>query len=263
MEVAEDLDSCIAQRHFEEAYSLLEKAKAYLKDAQTTPLLGGIQSRVNDRGRSLVDVLTKELELGAEAKSLQGGGLRSARRVVRLLIQLNRGAQACQLYLRLCSAVLKARLKRVKREGPIAPYVKQLSAIAFSNIVEIAKEFLKIFPQSTNCTSGNNVKTVSRLLVSPRSLLFSRLYSGLVVWCSQEVKHLTTHLTKQLFVPQVSLSTLVECIVSVRSHCDQASALYWFWRGQFEQVIYHANNVILFPVNAARNGFPLSAGRPA
>ncbi|XP_076683569.1 exocyst complex component Exo84 [Andrena cerasifolii] len=210
VEVAEDLDSCIAQRHFEEAYSLLEKAKAYLKDAQPTPLLAGIQSRVNDRGRSLVDVLTKELELGAEAKSLQGGGLRSARRVVRLLIQLNRGAQACQLYLRLCSAVLKARLKRVKREGPIAPYVKQLSAIAFSNIVEIAKEFLKIFPQSTNCTSG------------------------LVVWCSQEVKHLTTHLTKQLFVPQVSLSTLVECIVSVRSHCDQLTQLGMDFRYQLD-----------------------------
>lgn len=155
LKVAEDLDSCIAQCHIEEAYSFLEKAKAYLKDVETIPLLLEIQSKVNDRGRSLVDVLTKELELSAEAKSLQGGGLRSARRVVRLLIQLNRSAQACQLYLRLCSAVLKARLKRVKKEGAIAPYAKQLSAIAFSNIVEIAKEFLKIFPQSTNCTSGN------------------------------------------------------------------------------------------------------------
>ncbi|XP_076167911.1 exocyst complex component Exo84 [Ptiloglossa arizonensis] len=210
LEVAEDLDSCIAQRHFEEAYSLLEKAKAYLKDVETTPLLLEIQSKVNDRGRSLVDVLTKELELSAEAKSLQGGGLRSARRVVRLLIQLNRSAQACQLYLRLCSAVLKARLKRVKKEGAIAPYAKQLSAIAFSNIVEIAKEFLKIFPQSTNCTSG------------------------LVVWCSQEVKHLTTHLTKQLFTPQVSLSTLVECIVSVRSHCDQLTQLGMDFRYQLD-----------------------------
>ncbi|XP_015437491.1 PREDICTED: exocyst complex component 8 [Dufourea novaeangliae] len=210
LEVAEDLDSCIAQRHFEEAYSLLEKAKAYLKDAQTTSVLLDIQSKVNDRGRSLVDVLTKELELSAEAKSLQGGGLRSARRVVKLLIQLNRSAQACQLYLRLCSAVLKARLKRVKREGAVAPYAKQLSAIAFSNIVEIAKEFLKLFPQSTNCISG------------------------LVVWCSQEVKHLTTQLIKQLFVPQVSLSTLVECIVSVRSHCDQLTQLGMDFRYQLD-----------------------------
>lgn len=210
LEVAEDLDSCIAQRHFEEAYSLLEKAKTYLKDAQITPLLLEIQLKVNDRGKSLIEVLTKELELSAEAKSLQGGGLRSARRVVKLLIQLNRNAQACQLYLRLCSAMLKARLKRVKREGAIAPYVKQLSAIAFSNIVEITKEFLKLFPQSTNCTSG------------------------LVLWCSQEVKYLTTHLTKQLFIPQVSLSILVECIVCVRSHCDQLTQLGMDFRYQLD-----------------------------
>ncbi|XP_076653312.1 exocyst complex component Exo84 [Halictus rubicundus] len=210
LEVAEDLDSCIAQRHFEEAFSLLEKAKTYLKDCQMSPVLLDIQSKVNNRGRSLVDVLTKELEVSAETKSLQGGGLRSARRVVRLLIQLNRSAQACQLYLRLCTAVLRARLKRVKREGSIAPYAKQLSAIAFSNIVEIAKEFRKLFLLSTNCTSG------------------------LVVWCSQEVKHLTTHLIKQLFVPKVSLSTLVECIVSVRCHCDQLTQLGMDFRYQLD-----------------------------
>lgn len=210
LEVAEDLDSCIAQRHFEEAYSLLERAKAYLKDAQTTPLLTEIQAKVNERSRSLVSVLTKELESSAEAKSLQGGGLRSARRVVKLLIQLNRSAQACHLYLRLCSAVLKARLKRIKNERTTVVYVKQLSAIAFSNIVEIAREFLKTFPQSTNCTSG------------------------LVVWCSQEVKYLTSHLAKQLFMPQVTLSTLVECIVAVRSHCDQLTQLGMDFRYQLD-----------------------------
>ncbi|XP_032676517.1 exocyst complex component 8 [Odontomachus brunneus] len=210
LEVAEDLDSCIAQRHFEEAYSLLEKAKTYLKDAQSTLLLTEIQTKVNERGSSLVNVLTKELESSAEAKSLQGGGLRSARRAVKLLIQLNRSAQACHLYLRLCSAVLKARLKRIKREGTTVAYVKQISAIAFSNIVEIAREFLKTFPQSTNCTSG------------------------LVVWCSQEVKHLTSHLAKQLFMPQVTLSTLVECIVTVRTHCDQLTQLGMDFRYQLD-----------------------------
>lgn len=167
LEVAEELDSCIAQRHFEEAYTLLEKAKAYLKDTQSTPLLTEIQTKVNERGRSLVNVLTKELELSAEAKSLQGGGLRSARRVVKLLIQLNRSAQACHLYLRLCSAVLKARLKRIKKEGTTVAYVKQLSAIAFSNITEIAREFLKTFPKSTNCTSGNNYALIKAIKDNP------------------------------------------------------------------------------------------------
>ncbi|XP_015123198.1 exocyst complex component 8 [Diachasma alloeum] len=201
LEVTEDLDSCMAQRHFEEAYSLLEKVKNYLRESQQTANMNDIKSKVEDRGSRLVDILTRELELSAEAKSLQGGGLRSARRAVRLLIQLDRSAQACQLYLQLCNAALKARLKRVKREGATIPYVKQLSAIAFSNIVEMAREFLKLFPESSNCTSS------------------------LVVWCSQEVKHLTSHLIKQLFIPQVILGTLVECISTMRAHCDQLTQL--------------------------------------
>ncbi|XP_043290134.1 exocyst complex component 8 [Venturia canescens] len=210
MEVAEDLDSCMAQRHFEEAYSLLERAKTYLKEAQSTPDLNQIRNKVDERARSLVDGLTKELELSAEAKSLQGGGLRSARRAVRLLIQLDRSAQACQLYLQLCSAALKARLKKVKREGATIPYVNQLSAIAFSNIVDIAREFLKLFPEATNCTSA------------------------LVVWCSQEIKHLTSHLIKQLFIPQVTTGTLVECIGTVRTHCDQLTQLGMDFRYQLD-----------------------------
>ncbi|KAK2581389.1 hypothetical protein KPH14_005073 [Odynerus spinipes] len=186
LEVAEDLDSCIAQRHFEDAYSLLERARIYLKDTTPTPLLSEINAKV------------------------QGGGLRSARRIVKLLIQLNRSAQGCQLYLRLCSAMLKARVKRIKREGATVPYIRQLSAIAFSNMTEMAKEFLKLFPQSTNCTSG------------------------LVVWCSQEIKYLTTHLTNLLFVPQVSLSVLAECIVTVRSYCDQLTQLGMDFRYQLD-----------------------------
>ncbi|CAD6204344.1 GSCOCG00009931001-RA-CDS [Cotesia congregata] len=199
-EVTEDLDSCIAQRHFEEAYNLFEKAMSYLKATQTSQSIE-IKKKIENRGKCLVEVLTDELELSIEAKSLQGGGLRSARRAVKLLIQLNRSAQACKIYLQLCNAALTSRLKRVKREGTVVPYVKQLSAIAFSNIFDMAKEFLKLFSPSMNCTSS------------------------LIVWCSQEVKYLTSHLIKQLFIPQVTLGTLVECIHTVRSHCDQLTYL--------------------------------------
>ncbi|XP_074109472.1 exocyst complex component Exo84 [Cotesia typhae] len=199
-EVTEDLDSCIAQRHFEEAYNLFEKAMSYLKVTQTSQSIE-IKKKIENRGKCLVEVLTDELELSIEAKSLQGGGLRSARRAVKLLIQLNRSAQACKIYLQLCNAALTSRLKRVKREGTVVPYVEQLSAIAFSNIFDMAKEFLKLFSPSMNCTSS------------------------LIVWCSQEVKYLTSHLIKQLFIPQVTLGTLVECIHTVRSHCDQLTYL--------------------------------------
>lgn len=209
LEISEDLDSCIAQRHYEEAYNLLEKAKIYFGDASNNSQ-SDIQAKLDEKAIALVSVLTKELESSTEAKSLQGGGLRSARRAVRLLMQLGHSAQACQLYLRLCSVALKARLKRVKREGSTVAYVKQLSAIAFSNIADMAREFLKNFPQDTNCNSA------------------------LLVWCSHEIKLLASHLEKQIFIPQVSLSTLVECIVTIRNHCDQLAQLGMDFRCQLD-----------------------------
>ncbi|OXU24983.1 hypothetical protein TSAR_014903 [Trichomalopsis sarcophagae] len=153
LETTEDLDSYIAQRHFEDAYNLFYKAKAFVASNKTSRHLREIEIALNDRAYKLISVITKEIESSADAKSLQGGGLRSARRAVRLLIQLERTAKACQLYLRLCSAALKASIKRVKREGSTVAYVKQVSAIAFSNMAEVAREFLKNFPCYTSCSS--------------------------------------------------------------------------------------------------------------
>jgi hypothetical protein len=44
VEVPEDLDVCIAQRHFEEAYNLLERAREFLdKNTTTDPIITDIR----------------------------------------------------------------------------------------------------------------------------------------------------------------------------------------------------------------------------
>lgn len=44
MEVPEDLDVCIAQRHFEEAYNLLKRAREFLdKNTHTDPVITDIR----------------------------------------------------------------------------------------------------------------------------------------------------------------------------------------------------------------------------
>jgi hypothetical protein len=49
MEVPEDLDVCIAQRHFEEAYNLLERAREFLdKNTATDPVITDIRYTIND-----------------------------------------------------------------------------------------------------------------------------------------------------------------------------------------------------------------------
>ncbi|KAJ9594195.1 hypothetical protein L9F63_014355, partial [Diploptera punctata] len=196
VEVPEDLDVCIAQRHFEEAYNLLERAREFLdKNTATDPVITDIRRKVELRAKNLTEVLMKELQVSPD-KSLQGG-LRAARRAVRLLNQLGRSTQACDLFLKLCSCILKTQLKRVKREGATVLYVRQMGGIFFSNLTDMAREFLRAFPHSPSCASA------------------------FVVWAGSELTHLTSHIVKQVFMPQSSITMLAECVTCVRSQCDQ------------------------------------------
>lgn len=57
MEVPEELDVCVAQRHFEEALALLHKAKEYIsqhKDNQSDHVLVDIERKVRKRFLCLV-----------------------------------------------------------------------------------------------------------------------------------------------------------------------------------------------------------------
>lgn len=199
-EVSEDLDVFIAQRHFEEAHNLIEKTKEFLDKAPQTSTNIEIRRKMELRVASLISALTSELTVSPD-KSLQGG-LRAARRSVRLLNKLGRSNQACDMFLRLCTSILKTQLKRVKREGATVIYVKRLGGIFFSNLADMTKEFhVRAFPNSPAAASV------------------------FVVWASQELSHFTSHLIKQIFMPQVSLTTLAECVETVRSQCQQLCEL--------------------------------------
>lgn len=155
LEVPEELDVCVAQRHFEDALSLLQKAKDYINayNHQADHILADIQRKVDQRSVHLIEVLMKELEVNPN-KSLQGG-LRAARRAVRLLNQLGCATQSCDLFLKLCSSMLKTQCKRVKREGSITVYIRYLSSAVFTNLCHMTEEFLRAFPDSPSCASGN------------------------------------------------------------------------------------------------------------
>uniref|UniRef100_A0A1B6FB48 Exocyst complex component 8 n=1 Tax=Cuerna arida TaxID=1464854 RepID=A0A1B6FB48_9HEMI len=199
-EVSEDLDVYIAQRHFEEAHSLIEKTRECLDKAPSLPANIEIRRKLDLRVASLINALTAELTVSSE-KSFQGG-LRAARRSVRLLNLLGRSTQACDLFLQLCTSILKAQLKRVKREGATVTYVKRLGGIFFSNLADMTREFYgRAFPNSPSSASV------------------------FVVWASQELSHFTSHLIKQIFMPQASITSLAECVQTVRSQCEQLCEL--------------------------------------
>ncbi|XP_072396920.1 exocyst complex component 8 [Diabrotica undecimpunctata] len=200
LDIPEELDVCVAQRHFEEALSLLQKAKEYINqmtagNEKHDHVFLDIQRKVEQRQNSLTEVLMKELEVNPD-KSLQGG-LRAARRAVRLLNQLGRENQSCNLFLKLCSSMLRTQCKRVKREGSTTTYIRNLASVVFTNMCHMSDEFLRAFPDSPTCASAY------------------------VVWASNELLLFTGHFIKQVFMPQTSLSTVTECIVLVRTQGER------------------------------------------
>jgi hypothetical protein len=200
LEIPEELDVCIAQRHFEDALTFLQKSKDYIvqfvnTNGQPDHVIVDIQRKVEQRHNNLTEVLMKELEVNPDKS--QQGGLRAARRAVRLLNHLGRSTQSCDLFLKLCSSILKTQCKRVKRECSTAMYVRHLSSVVFTNMCHMTEEFLRAFPSSSSCSSAY------------------------VVWASNELSLFTTHFIKQVFMPQTSLSTLTECVVLVRSQCER------------------------------------------
>ncbi|XP_045472129.1 exocyst complex component 8 [Harmonia axyridis] len=195
LEAPEELDVCVAQRHFEDALSLLQRALEYAANAPQDHLLTEVQKKVDQRHTHLTEVLMKELEI-KPGKSMQGG-LGASRRAVRLLITLGQPNQACDLFLNICTCMLKIQCKRVKREGSTSMYIKHLSSVIFTNICHMTEEFLRNFLQSTTC------------------------YSAYVVWVSTQLSQFVAHFIKQVFGAQSSLTIVAECVDLVRCQCER------------------------------------------
>lgn len=51
--------------------------------------------------------------------------------------------------------MLKTQCKRVKREGSTTTYVRHLASVVFTNLCHMSEEFLRAFPDSSSCASGN------------------------------------------------------------------------------------------------------------
>uniref|UniRef100_A0A2S2P2L2 Exocyst complex component 8 n=1 Tax=Schizaphis graminum TaxID=13262 RepID=A0A2S2P2L2_SCHGA len=156
IDLADDLDVLIAQRHFEDANSLISKARQYLEeygDKISTSIEQEIKTKLENRIQALTLVLTKELQVSPDKS--HKGGLRAARRAVRILNQLDKSSQACDLFLKVCSNLLKSQLQYVKRDGAMSSFVKKYSMVFFGTTIEITHEFLyKAFPNSSACASG-------------------------------------------------------------------------------------------------------------
>ena len=186
-DVPENLDVFIAQRDFEQAISLIEKTKAYLKDFSDSHILRDVRARLGHRTANLSNVLMKELE--ASPRGSLRGGPRAARRAVNYLLRLGRASQACSLFLQNHQQVIHYDLSQIKAEGSTHLHVQNLSKAFYSGLRNAALEFQRAF-------SDNNGS-----------------YSAFIVWCIEELKHFGEMLVQIAF--KNPLSIITECMMTV------------------------------------------------
>ncbi|XP_059153846.1 exocyst complex component 8-like [Physella acuta] len=198
-ELPEDLDMYIAQRNFEDAVDLVEKVYDFLTECPKGPALKEFRARIEHRVKQLTDSLMNELQVSPE-RSLRGGP-RAARRAVTQLIRLGKSAQACELFLRNRSAIIKYNIRQLKFEGATTLYIRCLCGVFFSSLSDTSKEFIKAFPGHYGC------------------------FSSFVIWSKQELESFVSIFKRQVFESKASLTTIADCVVLAKNHCEELSAI--------------------------------------
>ncbi|PVD36887.1 hypothetical protein C0Q70_03877 [Pomacea canaliculata] len=198
-ELPEDLDMLIAQRNFEGAVDLVEKVKEFLTECPQGPALKEFKARIEHRVKQLTVGLMTELQVSPE-RSLRGGP-RAARRAVTQLIRLGKSAQACELFLKNRSAIIRYNIRQLKFEGATTLYIRCLCTVFFSSLSDTAKEFLKAFPDHYGC------------------------FSAFVIWSKQELNSFVSIFQRQVFESKASLTTIADCVQLAKKNCAELSSI--------------------------------------
>ncbi|EEC06818.1 hypothetical protein IscW_ISCW017660 [Ixodes scapularis] len=95
------------------------------------------------------------------------------------------------------SGIMKYSMRQQKMEGATAPYIKRLCELFFASMVDTGREFNQAFGNSNSCASA------------------------FVVWARDQLHNFVKVFSNHVFTTQVSLSEATECILAVRTHCEQ------------------------------------------
>ncbi|XP_063773753.1 exocyst complex component 8 [Pseudophryne corroboree] len=192
-ELPEDLDVCIAQRHFEGAVDLLDNLNVYLQDKPSSHAVQELKAKIDVRVRQLTDVLVFEL---SPDRSLRGGP-KATRRAVSQLIRLGQSTKACGLFLKNRAVAVHTAIRQLRIEGATLLYIHKLCNVFFTSMLETAKEFEMDFAGNIGC------------------------YSAFIVWSRSALKMFVDAFSKQVFDSKESLSTAAECVKVAKEHCKQ------------------------------------------
>ena len=68
---------------------------------------------------------------------------------------VGQASQACDLFLKHRTALLKHSLRQLKTEGATVLYIKRITGLFFPFVVDTGKEIARVFPKNQVCASGS------------------------------------------------------------------------------------------------------------
>lgn len=204
LSAGEEIQSLIAQRHFEETLALIVKCEEHFASDSTFHRATEIAEKVCDRicrweitklmdilsiialqikqlKSSLSNVLLFELS-NCQSRSLHAA-LISSRRPLKLLAEMGKAREACGTLLRVCTTAIRTSQRQARRNN------LEISQLFFCDLTQVASEFLKAFSTQSACISSESLFTpisgviLFQLYILQLHMSFTNYSSGGMVQC--------------------------------------------------------------------------------
>nr|XP_019542955.2 exocyst complex component 8 [Aedes albopictus] len=185
----EEIQAEIAQRHFEDCLALVQKCEEYLVKDISFRGAAEIGEKIKGLKSTLSSVLMQELS-NSQSRSLQAA-LRSSRRPLKLLVEMEKAREACGILLRVCSSAIRTSQRQARRNN------LAVSELFFCDVAQVASEFLRAFSSKVSCTSA------------------------LIVWCNMELQYFASQLIKHYLTKDTQLEMVARVVEGVRNPCSK------------------------------------------
>lgn len=191
--LSEEMQSEIAQRHFEECLASIQKCEVFIKQNPNSANAGETRDKLKSLKAILADVLLNELST-TKKRDLQSV-LRTSRRTLMLLVDMGKSRESSSIFLKVTSVALRMSQKNNRRNNlPVAE-------LFFSDLAKIVSEFLRAFQSNEACIST------------------------LVVYSNDEISYFTQQIIKHFLSKGTSLESIASIVESVREPCLKLTEL--------------------------------------
>uniref|UniRef100_A0A1Q3F7J3 Exocyst complex component 8 n=1 Tax=Culex tarsalis TaxID=7177 RepID=A0A1Q3F7J3_CULTA len=185
----EEIQAEIAQRHFEDSLTLVQKCEEHLAKDASFAHAAEIGEKIKTLKTTLSSVLMQELS-SSQSRSLQAA-LRSSRRPLKLLVEMGKAREACGILLRVCSTAIRTSQRQARRNN------LAVSELFFCDVAQVSSEFLRAFSSKASCTSA------------------------LIVWCNMELQYFASQLIKHYLTKDTQLEMVAKVVEGVREPCSK------------------------------------------